>query len=457
MKQEQAAMRRYAIVGLGDRHRMWRDAVVSDFPLTCRLVALCDSNPGRVALSCGQVKEKTGQEVPGFMADRFDEMIRTCSPDTVIVVCRDCDHDTYICRAMELGCDVVSEKPMTIDAERCGRILETRKITGRKLTVSFNYRYAPPRTQIKDLLMKGVIGDVLSVQFEWLLNVRHGADYFHRWHRNKINSGGLMVHKATHHFDLVNWWLSSVPEDVYAKGQRRFYTPETGDRYGLQKRTGRCHTCPELDRCRFACRLTAAPNRRALYLDPEKHDGYFRDLCVFAPDIDIEDNMNVVVGYRNGAMLSYSLNAFTPWEGYLVAFNGTRGRLEHKCQETAYTSGDGSVPGALVKEGTWTRIFPHWKPAYEVDLWTGDGGHGGADPIMLADIFEPKCDSCDPYLRAADHRAGAWSMLTGAAANISMREDRPVRIDELIAGLDLPDYPEMPTATEPLRMPEYDC
>ena len=52
--------------------------------------------------------------------------------------------------------------------------------------------------------MSGVIGNVVSVDFHWLLDTRHGADYFRRWHRNKRNSGGLLVHKATHHFDLVN-------------------------------------------------------------------------------------------------------------------------------------------------------------------------------------------------------------------------------------------------------------
>ena len=63
-------------------------------------------------------------------------------------------------------------------------------------------RTSPPRTQVKDILMSGVIGDVLSVDFHWMLNTHHGADYFRRWHRNKKNSGGLMVHKASHHFDV---------------------------------------------------------------------------------------------------------------------------------------------------------------------------------------------------------------------------------------------------------------
>ena len=52
---------------------------------------------------------------------------------------------------------------------------------------------------------------MMILRTEWLLDTRHGADYFRRWHRNKNNSGGLMVHKATHHFDLVNWWMIPTP------------------------------------------------------------------------------------------------------------------------------------------------------------------------------------------------------------------------------------------------------
>lgn len=445
--------KKYAIVGLGGRHEMFRKAIISDFASTCQLVGVCDINPGRVALAKTRVKASSGQDVPGYGADQFDLMIQECRPDVVIVTTRDREHSDYICRAMELGCDIVTEKPMTIDAARCNRILETQKRTKQQITVTFNYRYAPPRTQVKDLLMQGVIGDVLSVEFEWLLNVHHGADYFRRWHRNKENSGGLMVHKATHHFDLINWWLSTVPEEVFAMGHRRFYTPETADRYGLTNRSDRCHTCPEVERCRFAMKLADNENQRALYLDAEAHDGYFRDRCVFSPEIDIEDNMNVIVGYRNGAKLSYSLNAFLPWEGYMVRINGTRGRLEHKCEEKVYTNADGSVPGALNKEGTWIRVYPHWKPAYAVDIWTAEGGHGGADPKMLKYVFDPSKQPEDKYLRAADQRSGAWSILTGIAANVSMAERRLVRVDELVPGLELPEYPVMPGPESKLKMP----
>jgi len=436
-------------VGLGGRHEMFRDAILREFTATAELVGLCESNPARLELALRRARALGASDIPGYAAERFDDMIAASRPDAVIVTPIDSAHDHYICRAMELGCDAVSEKPMTIDAARCRRILETRQRTGRRLTVTFNYRYAPVRSRVKELLMQGVVGDVLSVEFEWLLNVHHGADYFRRWHRQKQHSGGLLVHKATHHFDLVNWWLSTVPQTVFASGQRAFYTPGTADRYGLARRTERCHTCPEAaGRCPFALRMAGNRNQRELYLDAEVHDGYFRDRCVFSPEIDIEDNMNAIVSYRNGVKLSYSLNAFTPWEGYTVRFNGTRGRLEHKCEETVYTNADGTVPGALQVEGTWIRIYPHWAPAYEVLFDGAEGGHGGADPLMLRYLFDPSGQAPDPLLRAADHRSGAWSILTGIAANKSMEEERPVRIDELVPDIAWPDYPAMPSVRQ---------
>ena len=433
---------------------MFTKAIFEKYPERSEMVALCDSNPGRLALDKKTIKDKFGQDIPGYAADDFERMVEETKPDCVIVTTMDAMHDHYIVRAMELGCDVITEKPMTTDEEKCRKILDTQRKTGKMVRVTFNYRYAPPRTQIKDLLMSGVIGDVLSVDFHWLLNLHHGADYFRRWHRNKKNSGGLMVHKATHHFDLVNWWLSTVPEKVYASGHRKFYTPQTADRYGLTNRGERCRTCPEAGKCRFHISLQKNDKLRELYLDNEEYDGYHRDRCVFSDQIDIEDSMNVVVDYRSGAKMTYSLNAFTPWEGYLVSFNGTRGRLEHKCEESVYINADGSVPGMLNKEGTWTRVFPNWQPAYEVDLWTGSGGHGGADPVMLGYIFAPDEQEPDKYLRAADQRSGAWSILTGVAANHSMAENRPIPIDELIRALELPDYPPMPTPEEPLTMPK---
>lgn len=450
--------RRYAIVGVGGRSDFYRSAIETKYAENAVIVGFCDNNLGRLKLAQRQSRERTGAEPPIYdiSADRtaFDRMIAETKPDEVIVTSKDCTHHEYIIRAMELGCDVVTEKPMTIDAEKCQAIIDTQRRTGRRCRVTFNYRYSPPRTQVKDLLMKGVIGDVLSVDFHWMLNTHHGADYFRRWHSNKVNSGGLMVHKATHHFDLVNWWLSDIPVSVVGTGKLEFYTPETARRMGLSSYHERCRTCPEADKCGFRIDI-AAGKMGELYLQNEQYDGYYRDRCVFRPDIDVEDTMNVLVTYASGTTLCYSLNAFCSWEGYTICFNGTKGRLEHTMQESVYISGDGTVPGAIKKEGTWIRIYPLRSPAYEVELWTGEGGHGGGDPILLDDIFSPD-KKPDQYKRAADHRAGAYSILIGVAANISFGTGNSVRISELVSGLEPPDYPEMPSRKDPIPMPPRD-
>lgn len=448
--------KRYAIVGLGSRYRMYQSAIESTYKDYAELVAVCDLNPGRVKLSQKR-SAAAGAKVPaGYAHTDFDRMIRETKPDVVIVTTVDATHDDYLVRAMELGCDTVTEKPMTTTPEKCQRILDARARTGKQVRVLFNYRYSPPRTQVKDILMSGEIGEVLSVDFQWMLNTTHGADYFRRWHGEKKNSGGLMIHKATHHFDLVNWWLGAVPTRVTAVGKREFYTPAMAKRFGLQSHHERCLTCPEKSKCGFFMDLTSNPSLKEVYLDNESHDGYFRDRCVFNPRIDIEDTMNVIVGYDNQATLSYSLNAFNAWEGYHIAFNGTLGRLEHTIVEQIYANGTTSddSQGAIADGGITTRIIPLRGSPRKLEAWTGTGSHGGGDKVMLDDMFLPTPPT-DKYQRAADERAGAYSMLIGAAANLCFKTGQPVDVPPLVKDLARPDYAPMPSRTGPLPMPEH--
>jgi len=444
--------KRYALVGVGGRSGMYRDAILKTYAAHNEMVGYCDLNLGRLKLAQAKARTAAGVEVPIYEAKDFDRMVRETKPDQIIVTTKDSTHSQYIIRAMELGCDVITEKPMTTDEKKCRAILDTQKKTGRSCRVTFNYRYSPHRTQVKDLLMSGVIGDVLSVDFHWLLDTNHGADYFRRWHSRKENSGGLMVHKATHHFDLVNWWLSAVPVSVMATGKREFYTPQMAKRLGLQSHHERCHTCPEKDKCTFFFGLAGRPALKELYLDQEKYDGYFRDQCIWRPDIDIEDTMNVQVRYNTGVTMAYSLNAFNGWEGYVIAFNGTKGRLEHKEEERMYLDRGGSMTRAVKAEGTYIRIYPMRAPAYEVEVWKGEGAHGGGDKVMLDDLFLPE-KPADKYLRASDQRGGAYSILTGIAANHSFISGKAVEVADLVPNITLPDYPMMPSHEAPVPMP----
>jgi predicted dehydrogenase len=425
--------KRYVHVGMGSRSRMYMDAIIGDFSDSCELAAICDKSDGRLDLANRHIEELGGSPVPTYRADDFDKMIAEARPDVVIVTTGpDATHSDYICRAMELGCDVVTEKPMTTDETRCRKILKTAAKTGRNLQVTFNYRYSPPRSQIKEILAAGTIGEILSVDFAWLLDTRHGADYFRRWHRRRENSGSLLVHKATHHFDLVNWWLGDDPEEVFCHASLKFYTPATAERMGLADRAERCRGCGEAEKCKFHLDLADSENMKEMYLDCEDEpDGYIRDKCVFSDEINIWDNMSVSARYKRGTLLNYILHAYSPYEGYRIAFNGTRGRLEHRACENTYISGDGSIPGELEKGNTTITLIREFSSPEQIEVRTSKGGHGGGDTPLLADVFDPEAPS-DPLKRKAGRRDGAYSILVGVAACKSIDTGKAVKIADLL-------------------------
>ncbi len=424
--------KRYVHVGIGGRARMWYGALATTYKDTCDLTALCDINRTRLELGRKILTQDLGyHDVNLYGADEFEKMLETEKPDVVIVTTVDRTHHRYIVKAMEMGCDVISEKPMTVDDDKCNEILDAIERTGKNLRVSFNYRYAPHHSKLREIIAEGAIGDVKQVHFEWLLNTAHGADYFRRWHRDKRNSGGLMVHKATHHFDLVNFWINSYPVKVYAQGGLKFYGRENAEERGITKFYYRCHGSENAKGDPFAINMEASPHMRPLYLEAEKDDGYIRDQSVFGDGISIEDTMNVLVNYANGAIMSYSLNAFSPYEGLKVCITGTKGRVEMRVVEDIYINGqDSSDKEGLVK-GRNIVVYPQFKPPYEVEIETVAGGHGGGDPVMLDDIFNPDAPA-DPLKRAASHIDGAMSIMTGICANKSMASGMPINVFDYV-------------------------
>jgi predicted dehydrogenase len=405
-----AARRRYAVVGTGIRGTtMWGAGLSRAYADVLEFVGVCDLNPLRAEAS----RKAMGVSCPTFT--RLDEMLDTAKPDLLAVTTVDATHADCIVKALERGVDVITEKPMVIDEAQCKAVLDAEKRTGRKIAVTFNYRYAPKHQKIKEVLLAGEIGQVTSVDFSWYLDVRHGADYFRRWHRLREKSGSLWVHKSTHHFDLVNWWLDADPVEVMAFGSLNQYGKKGPFRHT------HCRPCPHKSQCAYYWDINEDPQLVALYVDTESADGYHRDGCVFREDVNIPDTMNAVVRYSNGASMSYSVNTFMPIEGYRLAFNGTKGRLEIRDYERQPWD-----PG----EETEIHLIRNFGKRVKVELPKVEGGHGGGDD-RLRDLIFRKVDA-PAYMRLPDSRAGAMSCLTGIAARKSADTDRPVKIADLL-------------------------
>jgi len=424
---------------------MYLDAMAGDHRDDAQLVGLIEPNPGRLSVHLNRLSE-AGLDVTSVRTgnpDDLERMLKETEADRGIITSPDYTHAELIARSLDVGVDVVVEKPLTINPEGTRRIAEAVDRSGRQVVVTHNYRYSPRNSGLKRLIKDGSIGTPLSVTFEWVLDTAHGADYFRRWHRDKANSGGLLIHKASHHFDLINWLLADAPAVVYARGGVKFYGAENAAARGMPDHAERGthdgdHSPWELD-------LRTDPRLKALYLDNESYDGYRRDQDVFGPGVTTEDNLAVIVDYARGATLSYALNAHSPWEGYRIAVNGDEGRAELEVVERAavLVDAEGKVvidPSAVPESssrigGERLTLQRHWEAAQDVEIEKGTGGHGGGDALLLADIFRGPGD--DWLGRPSNWVDGIRSIAVGMAGNESLRTGLPVKIADLNLGVDL--------------------
>jgi predicted dehydrogenase len=404
------ARKRYALIGTGHRGTgMWGKDIFDRYANEIEFVGLCDKNAKRAEAG----KKLIGANCPTFTD--FDEMVAKARPELLMVTTVDSTHYEFITRALAKGIDVITEKPMVTEAKQAQAILDAEKKHKRNITVAFNYRYSPKHQKMKEILDSGEIGKITSVDFGWYLDVRHGADYFRRWHRLKSGGGSLWVHKATHHFDLVNWWINADPVEVTAYGALNVY----GKNGAFRGKN--CRSCEHKTKCPFYWDINKDSRLVKLYSECEDVDGYYRDGCVFREDCDIYDTMSAIVKYSNGVNMSYSLNAHEPFEGYRIAFNGTKGRMEVRDYERQPWDAE---------HRTDVSVSVNFGNRRQVEIPIIAGGHGGGDDRLRDLIF--KGSTVPDILKLPGSRAGAMSSLTGIAARTSIEQGRPVKIADLI-------------------------
>ena len=420
------------LVQAGTGHRgtgFWGKGLIDAFKDQIDYAGVYDLNSGRSEYA----KNLYGGSCKQYLD--FDKMLDETKPDYVIVTTVDSTHDEYIVKALDKGYNVITEKPMTTDETKMKRILDAEKRSGKKVIVAFNYRHSTHNSKLKEILASNRIGKITSVDFHWYLNVYHGADYFRRWHSIMAKGGSLWVHKATHHFDLLNWWLNSEPVQVSAYGSLEHYGKNNSFR------GTKCRGCEHKPNCKFYWDVTRDKRLVDLYVKNEHHDGYLRDGCVWRNEIDIYDKMSAQIVYANGVIANYSLTTYSPYEGWKIAFNGMKGRIE-TWEDIPYLDKmavDQANRHAQEMSNDDKAASNEFRPIMVMDNFSKDyemintpkvaGGHGGGDQAMQRRIFVDKNDN--PHYVMAGTRDGAMSILIGIAARKSIKEQRPVKISEL--------------------------
>ncbi len=424
--------KKYAIVGVSNRaFSMFMDPVREIYKDHSELVAMVD--PDRLRMDNYNITRKTN--VAAYRPEEFDKMVHEQKPDTVIIACQDALHHIYVIKALEYDLDVIVEKPLTTSEEFCKQIAEAAGKSSGTVKVTFNYRYTPHTTKIKELVAEDKVGKVTSIDLNWYIDTFHGSSYFQRWNRLREMSGGLSVHKSCHHLDLVQWWINQKPVELFSYGARNFYGSE-GEHCPLEKHEiGDGRICPTCDK-KHVCKYYMRWYRDEFRSDKSNHkldefvttsqvyQNYSNRQCIYDPEIDIEDTYGAVIKYDKGAILNYSANFSMPYEGFRLGINGTKGRIEMK---------ELHAPNRLpfpAEEGEKITYIPLFGGREEIDIVNLGGDHGGGDPLMRDELFIGADQLCK-----VQRQASVWDgidvVLTGIAIYRSILEHRPIPMDEL--------------------------
>lgn len=429
--------RRYVVCGVSSRAIfMWIQPIYTTFIKHAELVGMLDIDPIRFAVCKRTIQES--KNVPEYRPDEFDKMIEETKPDAVFVVCRDCFHAEYIIKALEKGLDVITEKPMTTNWEDAIRVREAEKKSKGRVICTFNYRYNPQHMLIRELVRACKVGRVTHVDLNWYIDIHHGSSYFNRWNRMRENSGSLSIHKASHHFDLINWWIGSPdPQKVHAFGALNHYGPDAP--FNPSKKDGRhCKDCNERRKCAYRARWESRASVAKVHDDHldafDESNGelytpsiYRCDMCIFDSEINIQDTIIADIKYSNGVLLNYSANFSTPYEGYRLAINGTHGRIEAE-----EWGGAGATAFPCPRETEhYVDYFPIFGSRERLWVKPGVGGHGGGDSRIIEDVFLGE-DEMRQYDVLATSKDGLNAIAIGDAVYKSITEDRIIDLTEVM-------------------------
>ncbi len=419
----------YVLAGVGHRGlSFFAEPLRKDFSEYGELVGLFDISLARM----DGVNRMWGTNLPAYTD--FQAMLRELNPEVVMIATNDTSHADYVIQTLEAGKRVLCEKPLIVTLGQARRVLETARLTADHRPVAsivtHNMRYEPAVLQMKAMINSGALGKVLHISYHENLDRHHGADYFRRWHRFKANSGGLLIQKGSHHFDVLNWLAGSRPRNVVARGGLHVY-----GKCGPFRST-RCTGCSFAMQCKYYANLktwAGEATELQLYTAAEVESGYIRDGCVFDKRIDIEDHLDVLYDYANGIEVTYSLNAFASIESWRVEVEGTGGRLVfEQIYPTDWPPGDYIVPGMETFEARRLTFYSFREGIQEIqtDHWQADWQVERA--TMLPDLFARPLDA--PLMDCqATLEDGVWAVLVGIAANQSLENNsQPVDIPSLL-------------------------
>jgi len=375
---------RVGIIGMG--HRVEADLYPHlygkvELKSVCEIKDLCINN----------LKEK----YPGDydIVDDYKKVTERDDIDWVIVGTPNYLHKEHIISAFENGKNVFSEKPIATTVEDCIAINEAHKKSGKLFATGFTLRYAPHYRKIKNLLEEGIIGDIISFEFNECVPPNHGGHIAKdEWRRYEKLSGGHMLEKCCHDLDLANWMTNSLPIKVASFGGLDFFLPKNKD----------------------------LPNEYPTRNNGEKLWSSWGALTAdtsspFTIDKDIVDNQVAILQYRSGVRATFhtNINAARPERRFYIV--GERG----------------TITADLYHNFIHVNNVSHAYFGGETKDYTIKGDahmHGGADPQIMKELLDSMQNGTEPKSSGSE---GLCSAVVALSIDEARKSNRVIDLTSL--------------------------
>ncbi|MBQ7374225.1 MAG: Gfo/Idh/MocA family oxidoreductase [Clostridia bacterium] len=353
-----------------------------------KITALCDVNGYRL--------EKYGKIFEVSKENRFldeDEFFKEKRSDVLLLATMDQMHVRQALKAIELGYDLLLEKPISDDAEELKMLVEKAKEHKAMVMVCHVLRYTTMIRKIKSLLDSGAIGKLVSMDQTENVCFWHQAHSFVRgnW-RNRQETTPMIMQKCCHDLDLIQYFIGARCKSVSSMGSLAFFKPENKP----EGSADRCINCKFKNECKYSAYtiyLTdwiqggkqetfpynlitdVLPLTEEAIIDSLNNSKYGR--CVFACDNNVVDNQTTIMQFENGVTATLKMEGFTARGGRDFRFFGTEGELE------LYEIEDKIILRRFMEEPIV------WKISELVDELGGQGagGHGGGDYRMIDSLY----------------------------------------------------------------------
>ena len=352
--------------------------------------------------------------------------------DVAIISTMDEMHYEPAMKAIELGYDILLEKPVAPSPKQCADITKAAKEKGVKVLVCHVLRYSPFYKKVKSIIDNGMIGDVISMnQVEAVGNVHQSHSFVRgNWHSEQ-ETAPMLIAKSCHDLDILQWLVGKRCKKVQSFGDLVHFREENAPK-GAPVRCAD-GTCPVKDTCPYNCIKLYYDDKDNLWFRRAGTKGIAKQdiptddevmealkttdygLCVYHANNDVVDNQVVNMQFEGGVTVNFNMNCFNKGGRFIRIF-GTKGEL------TAYMS------DKEISVFTFEDRQIHKIPVREAEE-SINGGHGGGDFGIVYDLYDHICGTYEGC-SIADIFTSTSNHFIGFAAERSRHTDFVIDLDD---------------------------